>query len=106
MQSHKEPSSLGFLRNNTLKFPRSIHRFSIWFFFSTLKGKPLTRLTEASIIDEKKILIKYGNRCEGPDRLSHNLIRRKDVNLALAQFAFIFQKYEFLILKDFILKLT
>ena len=34
----------------------------------------------------------------------HNLIRRKDVNLALAQFAFIFQKHEFLILKDFILK--
>ena len=71
MRSHKEPSSLGFLRNNTLKFPRSIHRFSIWlFFFSTLSGKPLTRLTEASIIDEKKILIKYSNRCEGPDRLA------------------------------------
>ena len=34
----------------------------------------------------------------------HNLIRRKDVNLALAQFSFIFQKHEFLILKDFILK--
>ena len=36
----------------------------------------------------------------------HNLIRRKDVNLELAQFAFIFQKHEFLILKDFILKWT
>ena len=34
----------------------------------------------------------------------HNLIRRKDINLALAQFAFISQKHEFLILKDFILK--
>ena len=34
----------------------------------------------------------------------HNLIRRKDINLALAQFAFVFQKIELLILKDFILK--
>ena len=32
------------------------------------------------------------------------LKRRKDVNLGLAQFAFIFQKHELLILKDFILK--
>ena len=31
----------------------------------------------------------------------HNLIRRKDVNLALAQFAFIFQKHEFLMWTGF-----
>ena len=101
MQSHKKPSSLEFLRNNTLKFSRSIDhfqdRFSIsfffFFFFFTIRGKPLTRLTEASIIDEKKILIKYGSRCEGPVTLS----AEKDVYPALAQFAFIFQKHEFLI---------
>ena len=34
----------------------------------------------------------------------HNLIRRKDVNLTLEQFAFIFQQHKFLILKDSILK--
>ena len=58
MQSHKKPSSLEFLRNNTLKF--SIHIFSIFLFcfvlfcFFILRGKVLARLTEASIIDEKK----------------------------------------------------
>ena len=54
MQSHKKPSYLEFLRNNTLKF--SIHIFSIFFvFFFILRGKVLARLTEASIIDEKKL---------------------------------------------------
>ena len=57
MQSHKKPSSLEFLSNNTLKF--SIHIFSIFLFcfvlfFFILRGKVLARLTEASIIDEKK----------------------------------------------------
>ena len=52
MQSHKKPSSLEFLRNNTLKF--SIHIFSIFCFFFILRGKVLARLTEASIINEKK----------------------------------------------------
>ena len=39
-------------------------------FFFTLRGKLISRLTKASIIDEKKILIEYDNRCEGPDRLA------------------------------------
>ena len=60
MQSHKKPSSLEFLRNNTLKF--SIHILSIFLFvlfcfvlfFFILRGKVLAGLTEASIIDEKK----------------------------------------------------
>ena len=71
------------------KFPRvsekqhleifKIDRFSVTFgfclflfafFFFTLRGTLLSRLTQASIIDEKKILIKYGNRCEGPNRLA------------------------------------
>ena len=34
MQSHKKPSSLEFLRNNTLKF--SIHIFSIFLFYFVL----------------------------------------------------------------------
>ena len=58
MQSHKKPSSLEFLRNNTLNFSRSIHIFSIFLFcfvlFFILRGKVLVRLTEASTIDEKK----------------------------------------------------
>ena len=76
MQSHKKT-----------KFPRvsekqlleifMIDRFSVIFgfclflfvFFFTLRGTLLSRLTQASIIDEKKILIKNGNWCEGPDRL-------------------------------------
>ena len=58
MQSHKKPSSLEFLRNNTLKISMDI--FSIIFvlfcfvFFFILRGKVLARLTEASIINEKK----------------------------------------------------
>ena len=76
MQSHKKT-----------KFPRvsekqhleifKIDRFSVTFgfclflfaFFFTLRGTLLSRLTQASIIDEKKILIKYGNRCEGPKQV-------------------------------------
>ena len=74
MQSHKKT-----------KFPRvsekqhleifKIDRFSVFFLFCffvffTLRGTLLSRLTQASIIDEKKILIKYDNRCEGPNRLA------------------------------------
>ena len=48
MQSHKKPSSLEFVRNNTFKFSRSIPRFSVFF----------KLLIKASIIDEEKILTK------------------------------------------------
>ena len=70
--------------------------FCLLFFFFTLRGTLLSRLTQASIIDEKKILIKYGNGVKDQTGW-RNLIRRKDVNPALAQFALIFQKHEFLI---------
>ena len=43
----------------------SKHRFSVYSFFFylyILKGKFLTRLTKASLTDEKAILTKFGNK--------------------------------------------
>ena len=69
MQSHKKPSPLEFLN---FKFLRSIHGFDVssfvcLFYFVCFvlfhsQGKLLTSLIEASIIDERKFLQKYGNK--------------------------------------------
>ena len=57
MQSHKKRSSLEFLRSNTLKFSSiysALFLFCFVSFFFILRRKVLARLTEASIINEKK----------------------------------------------------
>ena len=78
MQSHKKTEFPQVSEKQHLEILK-IDGFSVFFFwffvfvfvlFFTLPGKLLSRLTEASIVDKKKILIKYGNRCEGPDRLA------------------------------------
>ena len=69
MQSRKKTKFLQVSEKQHLEILK-IDGFSVFVLFFTLRGKLLSRLTEASIIDKKKILIKYGNRCEGPDRLA------------------------------------
>ena len=71
MQSHKKPSSIEFLN---FKFLKSIHGFDVSSFVCLFclfcfvfvlfhsQGKLLTSLIEASIIDERKFLQKYGNK--------------------------------------------
>ena len=99
MQSQKKTKFPGVSEKQHLEIFK-IDRFSVTFgfclflfafFFSTLRGTLLSRFTQASIIDEKK---KIGVKDQTGWR---NLIRRKDINPALAQFALILQKHEFLI---------
>ena len=104
MQTHKKSSFLEFLRNNTFKFTRSIHRFSVFFLFLFFliylffhyQGKTPYKIDRSVKKRQKAIITKHGkkyknlmhrnscsrnhtdngNRCVGPDRLA-NLIRQK-----------------------------
>ena len=120
MQSHKKSSSLDFLRNNTFKFTRSIHRFSVFFFvfFFHYQGKTPYNFDRSVKNWQKAIITKHGNRNSKilcTDILAHEIIRiivigvqdqtgwrgvvrrKKDISPVFPQFTFISQKHEVLI---------
>ena len=124
LQSHKKSSSVEFLSNNTFKFTRSIHGFSVFFsfFFSFFnyyyQGKTPHKIDWRVKNWQKAIITKHRNKnikilCT--DIPAHKIIRimvigvldltgwcnlirqKKDIIPAFTQFTFIFQKHEVLI---------